>query len=158
VRARVTAQLQQLAATGQLEAEHVRLLDDRLQRLDPGSASTGLVHTDFCGENMVVDGDGRLWVVDNERLGIGILAYDLARAWYRWALPDAAWERFRAAYADAAPLRDALEQPGFWNIAAAVGSAVLRLRLDRTRAHVPLDRLRGMAVAVGEGPAAREGR
>jgi thiamine kinase-like enzyme len=137
-----------LAASG-LDEQQALLIHTALERRDPQRAVFGLVHTDFCGENMVIDWVGRLRIVDNEWVGIDALGYDLARTWYRWALPYRAWERFRSAYADRKPLAEPLETLGFWSIVALVQSAALRLRQDRVRAQVPLDRLRRMAVELG---------
>ncbi len=159
LRAEVEAALRAIRAAGGLDEPDALRIRDSLERLDPGRARLGLVHTDFCGENMVVDRTGRLRVVDNERVGVGILGVDVARARYRWDLPFPAWERFRSAYAARAPFAEPLEYLGFWSIVAVVKSAALRLRVDRGGAHVPLDRLRLMAVELGEAETSRqEGR
>jgi thiamine kinase-like enzyme len=140
--------LRVVLVAGEVDEQDVLLIRTALERRDPRQAIVGLVHTDFCGDNMVIDQAGRLRVVDNERVGIDALGYDLARAWYRWALPCLAWERFLAAYAARIPLTEPIETLGFWSIVALVQSAALRVRQDRARAHVPLDRLRGMAVEL----------
>jgi hypothetical protein len=36
---------------------------------------------------MVVDGAGRLHVIDNERMRVDALGFDVGRCWYRWSLP-----------------------------------------------------------------------
>lgn len=40
-----------------------------------------LVHGDFCAENMVVDADGRPFLIDFERVGMGNVDHDLAWFW-----------------------------------------------------------------------------
>jgi aminoglycoside phosphotransferase (APT) family kinase protein len=144
-REKTEAGLRQVVAAGELEEQDTSLILGTLKRLDPRQAIFGLTHTDLCGENMVVDRAGRLRVVDNERVGIDALGFDLARAWYRWALPAPAWERLGSAYAARAPFTEPLETFDFWSIIAVVHSATVRVQKDRTRAHVPLDRLRRMA-------------
>jgi Phosphotransferase enzyme family len=144
------ADLRQILAAGGLDERDGSLIRAALDRLDPGQAIFGLVHTDFCGENMIVDRAGRLRVVDNERIGVDALGYDIARTWYRWTLPTSAWERIRSAYAARMPFSEPLETLGFWSIATVAQSAALRLRVDRARAHVPLDRLRRMAAELGD--------
>jgi len=139
-----------ISACGALHESDVRLIRGALQRLDPQRAIYGLAHTDFCGENMVTDRAGRLRIVDNERVGINALGFDVARTWYRWALPEPAWERFRCVYAERTQLTEPLETIGFWSIVAVAHSAALRLRVDRARVRIPLDRLRRMAIALDE--------
>jgi len=150
--------LREILAGGGLDEQNAPLIRGTLERLDPGRAVFGLVHTDFCGENMVVDRAGRLRVVDNERVGVNALGFDVARTWYRWALLEPAWERFRSVYAARVQLTEPLETLGFWSIVAVVQSAALRLQVDRARVHVPLDRLRRMAIDLGERRTSRRGR
>lgn len=141
--------LRHILAVDALDTTAAARILDALQRLDPGEATVGLVHTDFCGENMVVDRAGRLRVVDNERIGVDALAFDVARTWYRWGLPARAWERFRSAYVARMSFREPLDTIGFWSIVAVTHSAALRLRADRARAYIPLERLRQMALEPG---------
>jgi aminoglycoside phosphotransferase len=131
-----------LAADGSLRGAETDGIGAALARLDPERALVGLVHTDFCGENMVIDRDGRLHVVDNERMGLGALGLDVARTWYRWMLPPAAWECFRVSYRARMPHDDALRHFAFWALVATLKSAVLWLQLDPARAHVSIERLR----------------
>lgn len=142
--------LREIFAASGLDKQTAGLIHGALERRDPGQAIFGLVHTDFCGENMIVDRMGRLRVVDNERIGIDALGFDLARTWYRWALPAPAWERLQSVYAARMPFAEPLQTFGFWSIVAVVHSAALRLRTDRARAYVPLDCLRRMAAELGD--------
>jgi thiamine kinase-like enzyme len=139
--------LASLVAGAALDAQAARGIGAALARCDPQRALVGLVHSDFCGENMLIDGAGRLRVIDNERLRVDALGFDVARSWYRWALPTPAWEIFTSSYATGMPFREPLENLGFWSVVVVVKSAVLRLRMDPGRAHVPLARLRAMACA-----------
>ncbi|MGD0946471.1 MAG: aminoglycoside phosphotransferase family protein [Candidatus Binatia bacterium] len=149
-RDKTEAGLWQIIAADELDEQDALLIRGALERLDPGQAVFGLVHTDLCGENVVVDRAGRLHVVDNERVGIDALGFDVARSWYRWALPAPAWERLRSTYAARAPFTEPLDTFDFWSIVAVVHSAALRVQKDRTRAYVPLDRLRRMAADLGD--------
>ena len=134
--------LKRLAADGSLRDVESDGIGAALTRLDPERALVGLVHTDFCGENMVIDREGRLHVVDNERMGLGALGLDVARTWYRWMLPPAAWERFHVSYRARMPHDDALRHFAFWALVATLKSAVVWLQLDPARAHVSIARLR----------------
>lgn len=136
------AALAGLADMDALSARERDAIDSALARLDPGRALHGLVHTDFCGENIVVDANGQLHAIDNERMGIGPFGLDVARTWYRWRLPDADWERFCATYRERTPHEDALRHFGFWALVATLKGSLLLSRLDPARAPVALERLR----------------
>jgi aminoglycoside phosphotransferase (APT) family kinase protein len=86
-----------------------------------------VTHGDFCAENLVFDTEGRLRVVDNESLGVGILALDLARVWARWPMAEAAWHEFLTAYRDGGglPTQEADLRP--WKLRTLVRSAWYRL-------------------------------
>jgi hypothetical protein len=142
------ARLRQILATGAIEDQVTSLIRGALERHDPGHAIFGLVHLDFCGDNMVIDRTGRLRIVDNERVRVDALGFDVARTWYRWALPSTAWERVRSAYVARMPFAEPLDTLGFWGVVAVIRSAALRLRMDPDRAYVPLDRLRRMAAEI----------
>jgi hypothetical protein len=145
--------LGRLTETGAIDArDAVRLADD-LSRADPHDAATGLTHLDFCGENMLVDRAGRLRVFDNERVGVDHLGFDLARTWYRWALPPEGWTTFVRAYAPDGPADASIPDFTFWAIVALVHSACLRLDAAHPHAARPIERLRRLA--RGEAVAAR---
>lgn len=136
---RVTSQaLRKVRRAGLLPRGDAAVLARALRREDPGSCLYGLIHTDFCGVNMVVDRQGRLRVVDNERLGRDALGYDLGRAWYRWALPREIWSAFLDAYGTALAAREAPEPFRFWQIVAAVRALEIRLRYTPDHVEAPL--------------------
>ena len=141
---RLAAELarKRLVAEGSLGDAESECIGAALARLDPGRALVGLVHTDFCGENMVIDRAGRLHVIDNERMGLGALGLDVARTWYRWTLPRPGWECFHVGYRASMPHDDALQHFAFWTLVATVKSAAVLSRLDPERAQVSIQRLR----------------
>lgn len=140
--------LEALEAAGALSGEEIRRFEQALQQFDPGEALVGLTHRDFCGENMVLDRTGRLRVIDNERVGIKALGYDLARTWYRWALPPSAWTWFREHYAVQGPYNQWGKSFRFWQIMVTAQAAALRLRSYPEQAHVPLACLKTLAADV----------
>jgi Ser/Thr protein kinase RdoA (MazF antagonist) len=134
-----------VVAAGALRAEEAARLERALELWDPLRATVGLVHLDFCGENMVIDREGRLRVVDNERVRVDAPGYDLARTWYRWALPAREWDAFCLAYTARLPFPSSLDSLRFWKIAAVILSAELRLHAYPEKAGVPIDCLRALA-------------
>jgi hypothetical protein len=147
-----------LAERGLLPREPLRTLQAALRRLDPGVTPTGIIHRDFCAENMVREPDGRLCMVDNEGLAVGPLAYDLGRVWFRWPMPAAAWGLFLETYATRRA--EVLPDSGLmvWKIAATARSAALRLASDPGGLGEPLGRLCELsAVLEASGPPASGG-
>jgi len=112
---------------------------------DCGRAPCGIVHGDFCAENFVIDGGGRLRVVDNEGIELGPFARDLARVWSRWPLPEPAWARFLAAYRELAGDADGgdAELP-LWKIRSLVRSAWYRVTYRLAGADAALAGLRSL--------------
>jgi len=143
-RLRAHARLSRLAGAGALRKEEAAGLEGGLERCDPREAAYGLVHLDFCGENMVMDRAGRLRVVDNDRIRLDSLSFDLARTWYRWALTAPQWDAFCLAYTSRLPFPQP-ESLHFWKIVAAIQSAELRWHAYPEGAEVALRYLRALA-------------
>jgi aminoglycoside phosphotransferase (APT) family kinase protein len=108
----------------------------------PGRALHGIVHGDFCAENLVIDREGRLRVIDNEGIEVGPLARDLARVQTRWPMPAADWDRFLAAYRSAAGSEAAGEDLAVWRIRSRVRSAWYRATHGMSGAEEALAELR----------------
>jgi len=121
------AELAILVGEGRLAVDTAASLAAAARERDPGRALHGIVHGDFCAENFVIDGDGRLLVIDNEGLEVGLLARDLARVWSRWPMPATAWDRFLAAYRSAGGIRTEGEDLVVWKIRTLVRSAWYRV-------------------------------
>jgi aminoglycoside phosphotransferase len=120
--------LSDLVGGGLVTATEGRSLRAILGRL-PDHSPWGLMHGDFCGENLVERPDGVVVSVDHEGLGRGFIEYDLARAWYRWDLPVTAGRRFERSYRVASrSAPPAAAEQRAWRVAAAVKGAHLRYR------------------------------
>jgi aminoglycoside phosphotransferase (APT) family kinase protein len=132
-RAGAESDLAILAGAGALPADVVAALHGELARRDPGDARAVLLHKDFCAENMLIDGHGRLRVIDNEQLEIGPAGFDLGRTYHRWPMSDPTWQSFVHGYRSAAP--SAPCDVGFWRIVAALIGA--RVFLQRIPARLP---------------------
>jgi hypothetical protein len=146
--------LQRLAGAGALDEASRTVLASALRDHDPRRAEIGLVHLDFCPENLVIDREGRLRVVDNEALAVDALAYDLGRSWYRSALPPARWALFEAAYRRHGGPAASAGSTVFWRIAAVTEGAITRLERDSRGAQPSLDRLGQLAAELRRSAAA----
>ena len=120
-------ELATLVREGRLASDTAERLEAAARELDPGRSLHGVVHGDFCFENLVIDGDSRLRVVDNEGIEVASLALDLARVWSRWPMPEPAWDRFLAAYRSAGGSHAEAEDLLVWKIRTLVRSAWYRV-------------------------------
>jgi hypothetical protein len=135
------ADLAQLHEAGDVEAEEAESLRAALRRLDPGSFPAALIHRDFCAENFILDGAGRLRVVDNEWLEVGAAGFDLGRTFHRWPMPREAWQRFLEGYRTVAAIPDALD---FWMLASTLFGARVFARVSRPELPPLLELLRAL--------------
>jgi Ser/Thr protein kinase RdoA (MazF antagonist) len=139
---RIEHDLEIVARAGALERETARRLLARAVECDPGAALTGVCHRDFCAENLIVDGRGRLRVVDNETVTIAALDFDLQRTAYRWALPAERWAVFLDAYRAHREPPDDGDAALFWRLRAVTLSASFRVTRGAPTAAAPLAELR----------------
>jgi hypothetical protein len=136
-----------------LEAQ---LLDETLARRSlaaaaanlPGAATLGIIHKDFCAENIVLEPGGSLVCVDDATLSTGPHDLDLARTWYRWAASERELAQFAGGYQEHRSLEAFLRHFRFWMSCVLIGSAATRLRSLAPGAQVPLERLRQLHVAA----------
>ena len=138
-RAGAESDVEILRRAGSLAPGEAATLLAELSRCDPGTARVALIHKDFCAENMLVDGLGRLRVIDNEQLEIGPAGFDLGRTFHRWPMSAAAWAGFVRGYRSSSSPSSDPEATGFWRmVAALVGGRVFLERaperLDATLA------------------------
>jgi len=136
VLARLESDTTILVEAGELEtdaaAEAHRLANEHV----PGDASTGIIHNDFCPENIVLDASGSPVCVDNATLTFGPHDYDLARTWYRWPMSPGESDAFLRGY-EMYRRRASFERHFvFWSICMLTATAANRLRIglgDRAR-------------------------
>jgi hypothetical protein len=150
LRAEALAGLRAVAAAGCLESATIDRLCSFAAEAVPGAVPHRLIHTDICGENLVVDASGRIYVIDNEHFRFGPAGMDLARTWYRWGWceggrPAPQWEVFRQAYQAAGGAGEAFVHEALWRLAAAAISARLRVEIGHPDVSVPLHCLQAIA-------------
>jgi hypothetical protein len=143
------ARLHELAAAGALTTCEATRLAEGLLAQAPAHVRQGLIHFDFCGENLVwAEGRGVV-SIDNERLRMGPFAYDLGRTLALWQLPEQAQQAFRAGYLAAGGPAEDSNRP-YWILVALITSAWFRVRHDPARAEVSLRALRAWGTASAE--------
>jgi aminoglycoside phosphotransferase (APT) family kinase protein len=138
-------ELARLVREGRLAADTAARLEAAALERDPGRSLHGVVHGDFCPENFVIDRGSLLRVVDNEGIEIAPLALDLARVWSRWPMPEAAWDRFLAAYRSGGGDHAESEHLLLWKIRTLVRSAWYRVSYGMPGDGDALVRLRSLS-------------
>jgi len=138
------AGIEDLIGRGALE----QAMGDDLLALATGEASLpaaggdrGVIHRDFCAENILLEPSGRIHIVDNETVDVGPFDYDLARTWYRWPMglrERAAYWKGYARYRDPSSFASSFAR---WAVTVLVESALFRLELGTPKFAVPLRRL-----------------
>ena len=145
-----------------IERELGNLVDEGLLRGDaiipllkiaedskPTELESGLIHTDFHPGNMVAGVDGKLHIVDNERINIGPLDFDLARSWSRWPMNDSQREIFRNAYEEYRCLDTFIAHEKFWAVLSLVRTAYIHARYKKVN-QMALDQLHRLLVSNGK--------
>ena len=115
--------LDELHDRGHLSAEVAAKLKADTQSSVPATSEMGIVHLDFCADNMVWTDDEELVVFDNERFRDGELDFDLARCFMRWPMTASQLAAFRAAYQEHRSLDAFDAHRGFWMVCALAHSA-----------------------------------
>ncbi len=126
---------QSLGVLARNTARDVRRLAESFR---PATASVGIVHVDFCGENLVQADEGRLVCVDNATLRLGPHDYDLARSCTRWPLNARGRQAFLAGYGAHRSAADFLRAAPFWLLQALLVSIAYRARLGSAGVSEPL--------------------
>lgn len=111
----------------------------------PERVATGIVHRDMWPRNIILDGSGRVRVVDVGSIGYGARAFDLARTAYLWPMTAAQTMAFREGYEGKTGPAD--EVSIFWAIDVLTDVALFRRLSGASGASRPLDRLRALAAS-----------
>lgn len=146
---RLADNLQQLAASRRID-ERFRARIDAAAAPAPAAPLIGLIHGDFCPDNLVRTDAGTIVAVDNETLRFEALDYDLARCWYRWPLDEAQRDAFLDGYASKRSPADFLRHFSYWAICVLVDSAVFRIGAGIEGSDAVLQQLERF-VAAGDG-------
>lgn len=117
----------------------------------PTHFEAGLIHGDFCAENMVVASNGDIVVIDNESLRVGELDYDIARCWSRWPMTDSQRSVFAKEYRRYRDLDEFNQHQDFWAIKALSQTICVRLQYDKPY-QPALDALKRISDPSGSDP------
>jgi Ser/Thr protein kinase RdoA (MazF antagonist) len=111
----------------------------------PSSAAVALTHGDICPENLIRTPGGSIRPIDEERLAVRPLAYDLARAVNRWPLDAKLEKAFLDGYKSAGGRPEGfVRHRAFWIAAALATSAEYRLH-EPSRLRPIVDAMRDLA-------------
>ncbi len=138
---RLVEQLEQLRQRGVLSGTDCQRLWALAQSNYPAEAQMGIIHRDFCAENLVLH-QGQPYCIDNVQISVGALDEDLARTRYRWPMSLAAWERFMAGYESHRSSATYRQHALYWNILVLASAAGFRFRAQADDPWCPLEKLR----------------
>ncbi len=142
--AAVRWQSRKLVRAGALSAASRDHLVALLKAQLPADPAIGVIHRDFCAENLVWDASGQPHVVDNETMQIGALDFDLARTWYRWPMTDTQATAFLDGYSAHRSPESFLASFVFWTLAVLVDVSRYHLRVGTDRAQGAVDLLQAI--------------
>jgi aminoglycoside phosphotransferase (APT) family kinase protein len=154
--ARSARHLEQLAQARVLDEGRSSAVGHLLEVLCPARFDVGFVHGDLCAENLVIDGGGRVRVVDNEAVDLGACDGDLARSLYRWPLSRCGAAALLDAYARRRSVDSFLAHFGYWALAARLGSAAHRIGASPAVSGIPLWGLEQLLAAIERGAIGEE--
>ncbi len=139
--------LDEIVHRGALERDTARRIVQIAARSQPHTMNSGLIHSDFCAENIVATPEGEFFVVDNENLRLGSLDYDVVKCWCRWPMTNSARRAFCDSYERHRSLESVFDHLRFWAICALTQSARVRTK-HQSLAQPLLDAL--VRVSLGE--------
>ncbi|MFM8252128.1 MAG: phosphotransferase family protein [Planctomycetota bacterium] len=133
--------LAHLTAIESIDAEFARRVEHAALASKPNSAAVGLIHRDFCGDNLVIS-ERLVRSIDNTSFAVGPFDADLARTWYRWPMPAELWNAFLEGYAQQRDSSSFREYGNFWKASVLIRAALMRIRSGlNDQAMIPLGRL-----------------
>jgi aminoglycoside phosphotransferase len=131
-----------LSEAGLLSQREVNKITYLTQKYRPLQAEIGIIHTDICPQNVVLDETGRLRSIDNESLQIGWQDLDLARTWYRYPLDSETGCYFLECYRHFRNPDSFIRHSHFWFLGVVLDSVVYRLGSPTNLWEIPLIRLK----------------
>lgn len=115
---KIRIHLETVVSSGSLTLEEAREIVTIADQCRPEMIETGVIHGDYCAENIVLTPAGELTLVDNEAVRVGPLDYDIARSWCRWPMVASQREAFADGYQRNRPMDRFYSHQRFWAIRA----------------------------------------
>lgn len=151
--ARVARDLSLLADAGLLDRASAERARGQAEAAMPTAAGLGIVHSDFCAENLVLTAGGALVAVDNATLTFAPYDLDLARTWHRWPMTPLERIAFLRGYERGRSGEGFLRHFRFWAVVALSGAAANRVRTDAGGFTPALERLASLLASRAGGTA-----
>jgi Ser/Thr protein kinase RdoA (MazF antagonist) len=133
---------QLLLGAQRLDAELARRALAAADANHPEEVTSGIIHKDFCAENLVLGRRDALVCIDDASLSVGPHDLDLARTWYRWPMDARGLAHFESGYEEHRSVAAFHRHLPFWATCVLVASAATRLRSRAAGVLEPIDRLR----------------
>lgn len=124
---RLLQDINSLTTEGWLTTPEANDLLCRVTTAIPSYSREGLVHFDYCGENIILHKDRGPLSIDNETITFGSFSLDIARTFVRWGLDENSQGLFLSGYL-AADGPAELEDLRFWSVVALAWTAAIRIR------------------------------
>lgn len=116
----------------------------------------GLMHGDFCSENMVVSGN-QVVCIDNMTVRPGLLEMDWAKTVNRWTRLSSQLAAFSRRYAPRHVFDSFRQDRHFWRLASLIRSACWRAQFCPLDAPEVIARMRSLSAALKGWPVNRSG-
>jgi hypothetical protein len=132
-----------ITKSGLLEPGESARVRDLARGYSPSALTSGIIHQDFCAENIILRDSLVPVCVDNTRLDHGPVLLDLARTWYRWPMSESEESRFLDGYRTISP-SVVFKGFGFWALYVLVEATSWRFRVAPDLVEVPRQRLKSL--------------
>ena len=114
-----------------LNHRETRVLAERAESNVPGRVTTGIIHNDFCFDNLVRDEWLQLHLVDNNSLQIGAIDFDIGKAFSKWPMSKRHRRLFLDTYSRHRSTLEFEKHDTFWSVFCLVRTIVVHLRYKR---------------------------
>jgi tRNA A-37 threonylcarbamoyl transferase component Bud32 len=95
---RIEQNVRRLVSESFLASEDAEKLLNLVSEQAPTSCEYGISHRDLCGENLIIQKNGKLVLIDHESMRFGPLNQDVARTCHRWYLCGSNLRDFLSGY------------------------------------------------------------
>jgi Phosphotransferase enzyme family len=141
---RLAEDIEQLQSSSAGSLLDVTALHSQLLREMPRKVQRGVIHKDFCAENLIIRANGAICCIDNLTITRGPYDLDLARTWYRWPLSPADWQTFLDGYAEFRSPAQFQQNFSYWSTRVVLASVAFRLKYQMVDSEPAIKLLRSL--------------